>query len=348
MPYPRQAIVAQRLPNGSLRLPNQYRSLPSANKNTTFEPSTLIMPGYSRPQAVRPQREKNFFVVSGLPEHFNWQKLKDLVRDATTNQPGWTNMDESWNGPEGSKGYFSVKSDQDAASVYHLLVVVMFARLGRQLLVHHFDAASPTPMLLMCNCSSYYPGATGHSDNRSRITARSVLAAQNIPDWQPITPGPYVSIQMQHPGMTVPISMPPQMPMYSPPVTYYQPTPAVTAPVNSAMTNEHGLPINAANGVVRTESRGLHISGLPFNVSETEVRELLRPYGRPLGADLRRGYAIVRFGSMDEVRRAVERLDKVTWKGRQISVKEDRDSTSVSEPVIVNGAPQRRNRPADR
>lgn len=27
-------------------------------------------------------------------------------------------MDESWNGPEGSKGYFSVKSDQDAASVY--------------------------------------------------------------------------------------------------------------------------------------------------------------------------------------------------------------------------------------
>lgn len=27
-------------------------------------------------------------------------------------------MDESWHGPEGAKGYFSVKSDQDAASVY--------------------------------------------------------------------------------------------------------------------------------------------------------------------------------------------------------------------------------------
>ncbi|KAL0264894.1 hypothetical protein SLS55_000848 [Diplodia seriata] len=163
----------------------------------------------------------------------------------------------------------------------------------------------------------------------------------NIPDWQPIAPVPFVTIPMQHPGMTVPISVP-QMPMYAPPVTYYQATPAMAAPVNPtpAMTNEHGLPINAMNGVVRTESRGLHISGLTWNASESELRELLRPYGRPLGVDLKRGYATVRFGSTEEVRRAIESLDKRMWKGRQIAVKEDRDSTAVSEPVIVRSAPQ--------
>lgn len=300
------------------------------------------MTSFSRPGPLRPQREKNFFIVSGLPEHFNWQKLKDLVRDATTNQPGWTNMDESWHGPEGAKGYFSVKSDQDAASVYHLLVVVMYARLGRPLLVHHFDASSRDAVLLMCNCSTYYPGATGHSDNRSRITARSVLAAQNIPDWQPITPVPFVTIPMQHPSMTVPITVG-QMHMYTTSAAYYPTMPAVTAPTAPPMTNEHGLPVNIANGVVRTESRGVHISGLVWGVSENDIRELVRPYGRPQAVEVKRSSATIRFGSVEEARQVIERLDQIRFHERRITVKEDRESTPVQDPgmLIVNGNPQR-------
>lgn len=218
----------------------------------------------------------------------------------------------------------------------------MCARLGRPLLVHHFDASCRDPVLLMCNCATYYPGATGHSDNRSRITARSVLAAQNIPDWQPIAPVPFVTIPMQHPSMTVPITVA-QMPMYTTTAAYYPPVPAVTVPPSVPMTNEHGLLVNAANGVVRTESRGVHMSGLPYGVSETEILELVRPYGRAQGVDMRKHHAIVRFGSVVEVRQVIEGLDRVIWKGRQILVKEDRDSTSVSEPgiVIANGGPQR-------
>lgn len=220
----------------------------------------------------------------------------------------------------------------------------MYVRLGRPLLVHHFDASSPEPRLVKCNCHSYYPGSPpGHSE-QSRISGRSVLAAQRSADWQPIAHPQYissVSIPMQHPGMTVPIAMP-QVPVYPTPVTYYPAAPAMTAPVilMPAMTNEHGLPINAANGVVRTESRGLHISGLNWHASEAELRDLLRPYGRPLGVDLKRSYATVRFGTAEEVRRAVESLDKRSWKGRTIAVKEDRDSTAVSQPVIVRSAPQ--------
>ncbi|KAB2569483.1 hypothetical protein DBV05_g11841 [Lasiodiplodia theobromae] len=302
------------------------------------------MPGFSRPWSSQPQSEKNFFIVTGLPEQYNWQMLKDLIRNVTTNQPGWTNIDESRNGPEGAKGYFSVKSQQDAESVYNLLVRVMYARLGRPLLVHHFDASGPEPLLVKCNCRSYYPGAGGHSDSRSCITARSMLAAQNSPDWQPISQPQYVSnfsIPMQHPGMTVPITMP-QLPVYTPPVSCFPVPRAMAAPIipMPAMINEHGLPINVTNGVVRTESRMLHISGISWNASEAELRELLRPYGRLLGVELKRTYATVRLGTTEEARRAIESLDKTLWKGRQIAVKKDRDSTAISEPVIVRSAPQ--------
>lgn len=223
-----------------------------------------------------------------------------------------------------------------------LLVVVMYARLGRPLLVHHFDASSRDAVLLMCNCSTYYPGATGHSDNRSRITARSVLAAQNIPDWQPITPVPFVTIPMQHPSMTVPITVG-QMHMYTTSAAYYPTMPAMTAPTAPPMTNEHGLPVNIANGVVRTESRGVHISGLVWGVSENDIRELVRPYGRPQAVEVKRSSATIRFGSVEEARQVIERLDQIRFHERRITVKEDRESTPVQDPgmLIVNGNPQR-------
>lgn len=223
-----------------------------------------------------------------------------------------------------------------------LLVVVMYARLGRPLLVHHFDASSRDAVLLMCNCSTYYPGATGHSDNRSRITARSVLAAQNIPDWQPITPVPFVTIPMQHPSMTVPITVG-QMHMYTTSAAYYPTMPAMTAPAAPPMTNEHGLPVNIANGVVRTESRGVHISGLVWGVSENDIRELVRPYGRPQAVEVKRSSATIRFGSVEEARQVIERLDQIRFHERRITVKEDRESTPVQDPgmLIVNGNPQR-------
>lgn len=155
-----------------------------------------------------------------------------------------------------------------------------------------------------------------------------------------MAPAPYVTIPMQHPGMTVPMHVQ-QMPMYAPPVTYYQQMPAMTVhmPVSPVMTNEYGLPVNPTNGVVRTESRGVHLSSLPRPVTENQVRELLQPFGQILGVEMRKDWATARLDSIEGVRQAVETLDKRKWRGRQIVVKEDRDSTSIPSPglLIANG-----------
>ncbi|EKG09934.1 hypothetical protein MPH_12986 [Macrophomina phaseolina MS6] len=268
-----------------------------------------MMPGSSRSGPLRPQSERHFFIVSGLPDYYDWQKLKDVVRDATTNQPGWTSMDESWRGPEGAKGYFSVKSQQDADSVYDLLVSDIYARPGRALLVHHFDASRLDPVLIRCNCRMHHPGCLGQPDNGSHITARSVLAAQNIRDRQPISPIPFgTTAPMHHPGLTVPIAGP-QMPMYAPPVAFYQ----AAAPMSPVVTNEHGFPVNSVNGVAR-------------------------PYRQPLAVELRSGHATVRLGSTEEARRAIGHVGKKTWEDRQIFVKDDRDAMSVSGGVVVRSS----------
>ncbi|EKG09497.1 hypothetical protein MPH_13457 [Macrophomina phaseolina MS6] len=135
------------------------------------------------------------------------------------------------------------------------------------------------------------------------------------------------------------------MTIYPNMAAYYAPGSALMTPSTVPITNQHGLPVNITNGIVRTEPRGVHISGLPYGVSETEIRELVLPYGRAQRVEMRKNHAIVRLGSVVEARQVIERLDRVTWKGGQILVKEDRDSASVSEPrnVIAYGGPKRAN-----
>ncbi|KAF2141677.1 uncharacterized protein K452DRAFT_271333 [Aplosporella prunicola CBS 121167] len=310
-----------------------------------------MRPGFSHPGALR-AREKNFFIISGvcnfrfqhncdvplttaqLPFNYTWRALKDLVRNYTINQPGWTEMDEGSYGTEGRKGYFSVKTDEDAANFPE------FRDSGRRLLVHHWDASQTQPVLLRCNCSAVFPAATRHSDRESQVTAQFVNSALYQSEHMPVPPG-FATMSQSYPAMTAATSGPMPMMHAQPSHMVHQPAYYLQHPPATPVYSQAGIPVNVRNGAVRTEARGIHIRGLKYTVTEAELKQLLAESGNPLRIELKKGSATVRFGSSVEADRAIEGLNGFEYKGMELSVRYDVDRTPVSEPVIVNGGPHR-------
>ncbi|KAF2084304.1 hypothetical protein K490DRAFT_59726 [Saccharata proteae CBS 121410] len=301
-----------------------------------------------------PRREPHFFIVSGvwiftssrtseltcmfyqLPGHWTWQNLKDLVRSymLRNGRPGWTEMAPSQDGQTGERGYFGVARDDDADNVFNLLSRCQ----SPQLVVHHFDASGESPVLRRCNCHMRF-GTSAHSDAQSHISVQSVLVLP--PQMYTVGP-PYPVPVLPVTWSTTPNAMAPVQPlpyynqmqahMAPPPPTYYQPT-------------AERPPVNTSQGIVRTEARGVHISGLPYTTTESQLRQVLSQYGEPLRLRAANGSATVTFRTRAEADQATRALDNNFLGGRQLSARYDREETAVSRssrsPVIANGASPR-------
>ncbi|KAF2815423.1 uncharacterized protein BDZ99DRAFT_567268 [Mytilinidion resinicola] len=303
------------------------------------------------------ENEEHFIWVSGLPPNWTWQHLKDYVRGSIVNQPKWTEVIEARPGLR--EGYFRVVGRKDADLAYN-----RFADPGVNaniMLVHEWELSrdGAQPNLVRCNCSSRHremqPGS--HSPRRSgidlNVITRTMMSttAMNIP----VTSAP-MAVSYVYPAAPAGYytAYTTQTAQYG----YAAPTAPVTGVPRHAMMPQtpaysitpNGLPVNISNGVVRTEFRGIFITGLSFSCSEADLRALLRSYGvtpthsvlpRDQATGKLKGCATVQFASAAEAQDAVKKLDKAQHMGKTITVRHDKDATSVGQPqgpVIANGS----------
>jgi RNA recognition motif-containing protein len=108
-----------------------------------------------------------------------------------------------------------------------------------------------------------------------------------------------------------------------------------------------GIPVNGTDGLLRTESRGIHIKGLNYMCTERDLQGLLSSYGgHPTSIVLPRegrsakckGWATAEFATKEEAQIAVSRLNQAQHMGKVVSVRHDKDAASVQGPVIANGS----------
>ncbi|EMD00036.1 hypothetical protein BAUCODRAFT_128698 [Baudoinia panamericana UAMH 10762] len=118
-----------------------------------------------------------------------------------------------------------------------------------------------------------------------------------------------------------------------------------------------GTPINVVNGTVRTEARGVFVSGLKFGAQGKDVEALFSRAGRVVKCEMQKdastrrpkGSATILFASAVEARQAIELFHRKTYMNMTLLVREDKERTAISppiasqasrssEPVIVNGS----------
>jgi RNA recognition motif-containing protein len=119
-----------------------------------------------------------------------------------------------------------------------------------------------------------------------------------------------------------------------------------------------GLPVNTRGGTVKTESRGVFVTGISYNARRHDIKDL---FGHDIG-EVReiemqthpttkkfQGKATVQYSTSAEAKKAVEKLNGMQFMGMMLVVRPDRASTAVSppqasssrqtgEPVIVDGS----------
>ena len=122
-----------------------------------------------------------------------------------------------------------------------------------------------------------------------------------------------------------------------------------------------GTPVNASAGVVRTESRGIFVSGLNFKARTRDIESFFGKAGKILKCDLQKdsatgkskGNATVQYASAEDARKAVQIFDGQKFMSMRLNVRPDREATAVvppaasnssqasrsnAEPIIVNGS----------
>ncbi|KAF1984207.1 hypothetical protein K402DRAFT_146098 [Aulographum hederae CBS 113979] len=169
------------------------------------------------------------FIVSGIPQSWEWRHLKDLVRNSLpTSQPGWTDIAFQRGTRRGFKyGIFTVKTDQDALYAYSFFS--QHLEEGRHLVIHYFDMSRAPATLIRCNCDSVFH-TRGHSVSRSAIDP-SLLSAYSAANSTAAstyggapTAAPAATSQPYN-QVVAPVAMPVQQVNYAP----Y--APAMTSPV---------------------------------------------------------------------------------------------------------------------
>jgi RNA recognition motif-containing protein len=93
----------------------------------------------------------------------------------------------------------------------------------------------------------------------------------------------------------------------------------------------------------------IFVGNLPYDVTETELREFFAPVGRlsrvflPVDRETgkQRGFAFIELGSQGEADDAIQRLNQQSFKGRPIAVKEARERENRGPaPPRGNGGPR--------
>nr|OQO27235.1 hypothetical protein B0A51_05330 [Rachicladosporium sp. CCFEE 5018] len=117
-----------------------------------------------------------------------------------------------------------------------------------------------------------------------------------------------------------------------------QPTPVY-------MATPRGTLVNASQGVVRIEQRGIFVSGIAFSASTREVKDFFSHAGTITRCELQKdartgrskGRATVHYTSSVDAAKAITMYDGRNFKDLRLSVRGDRDSVPVSMVAQRNG-----------
>jgi hypothetical protein len=133
--------------------------------------------------------------------------------------------------------------------------------------------------------------------------------------------------------------------IYAPTQYYAAPTagPTPTLPAGY-IQNSSNMPVNVSHGVVVTEHRSVHISGIPYSFDEDGLSDFIFRKARvdPIKVTLRRdrsskrsngGSGTAAFKTVEEARVAVKRLNGCKVKNQTLRVKLDRDATPITAPA---------------
>lgn len=121
-------------------------------------------------------------------------------------------------------------------------------------------------------------------------------------------------------------------------------TPAVDRP-SSIHTHRQDIPVNVRNGLVATEPRGVWIGNLNFSTKSRHLRHCLATVGLLESCKIARdahgrsrGYGLALFVSGDAAMRAVQLLNGTVIDGKTVTVRLDKEKTSIPRNAFGRGA----------
>ncbi|EME40013.1 hypothetical protein DOTSEDRAFT_47500 [Dothistroma septosporum NZE10] len=269
------------------------------------------------------------------------------------------------NGQPGGKGHARVQRPNEAHDLYKYLTENIIE--GQRLRVHLWDITIAPAIYVKCNCG---PNPQVHH------TGQQITQIAGLPSWQTFSatsPVPMVQLAPYPPPNTMPQMMPPPM---QPPMVQMSPDQLTLAmsrlglspndPTHVQYTlqqfaarqaqqyqaqggpqqypryvaNATGLPTNASQGVIRTEARGVFISGLNYKARTREIETHFGKAGKVVKVDLQKdpqngkskGNATIQFSSAEAAQKAIEMFHGARFQNMKMNVRKDKEATAVNAP----------------
>ncbi|KAK4549130.1 hypothetical protein LTR36_007587 [Oleoguttula mirabilis] len=347
------------------------------------------VPSSSRTSNVGPY----FFHIEGLPRKYTWQDLKDLIRSHASHGI-WTDMAIYPNGQTGGKGYARVQRPDEAHNLYQYLTGTLVEK--RKLRIHLWDTSRSEARFMVCNCDSTtvhstqsYP-AQGLEVSRMALapgwlavtpaspmsSTQSSYTVTPAAQYAQLSASPSAVASTQSPQAAMHAAManlqlgpkdprlqdPRYMALYQ--HQQYQQMLREQAAVSQQQAarlpvyalSSTGTPINTSHGTVRTEARGIFVSGLNYKARTKEVEAYFRRAGEVTKCELQKdpssgkskGNAMIQYASAAEAQRAIDIFHGTPYMTMRLNVRRDKEATAVSpppaqasrssEPIIVNGS----------
>ncbi|EME78010.1 uncharacterized protein MYCFIDRAFT_79248 [Pseudocercospora fijiensis CIRAD86] len=303
-----------------------------------------------------------FIHIENLPKRYTWQDLKDLIRRHAAHGI-WTEMAVYPNGQTGGKGYARVQRQDEAIRLY----------------IHLWDISDDPAQFVRCNCASnsqsHPSGARifqmAAQPGWQRFTPTSPLGAPN-PSY-PVSPGPGYFSPTMAPPVSAPVP-PPAMPqptfeqlaawMATMSLDYrnqahvaqarqvYQTRQAQiqASQYPTYTTGTTGLPTNTTRGLVRTQARGIFVSGIDFKARQKDIERHFRQAGEIVKLELQKdastgkskGNATILYTNAEAAQEAIEIFDRQKFMSMQLRVRPDKETTVVAPPPQASAGAQRR------
>ncbi|KAK5126256.1 hypothetical protein LTR85_010491 [Meristemomyces frigidus] len=332
-----------------------------------------------------------FFHIAGLPRNYTWQDLKDVIRTVASHGI-WTDMAVYPNGQTGGKGYARVQQSDEARNLYQYLTTNVVE--NRRLHVHLWDISRSEARFLHCNCEGTSLHSAQSYPAQGLEVSRMALAPgwQVVTPASPMSPSQasytvtppvqYAQTPVQPPAMPpvqaaqaammqamANLQLAPQDPRLQDPryiawYQQYQQTVRAQAAASQQQAarlpvyalSSSGMPVNTTHGHVRTEARGIFVSGLNYKARTKEIEAVFRRAGEVTKCELQKdsstgkpkGNAMIQYASAAEAQQAIDMFNDRMYMNMRLKVRPDKEPTVVSpppaqasrssEPIIVNGS----------
>lgn len=114
------------------------------------------------------------------------------------------------------------------------------------------------------------------------------------------------------------------------------------------MSTANGTPVNVSRGAVRTEHRGIFVSGLNYKAHRKDIETLFSRAGRITAFDLQKdpatgkpkGNATVQYASAEEASTAIREFNGSSFMKMRLNVRVDTEATAISTPTGSSLGPQ--------